>query len=119
MDAVYHRPVVGEIVVRGANIMKNYWKDPELTAKALRGGWMHNGDLAEVDEYGFIYMVDRENDMIIRWGENTYHFVRERIAGYKTPTRVAFMEGIPKTPIGKILRREVREMLSETQAGER
>ena len=56
---------VGEIVVRVANIMKGYWKDPELTAKALRGVWMHTGDLAGLDECGFIYIVDRENDMIM------------------------------------------------------
>ena len=155
---------VGEIVVRGKNIMKGYWKDPELTAKALRGGWLHTGDLATLDEYGFIYIVDRKNDMIITGGENVYPyevekilyehpavleaavvgvqdktwgeavtavvalkagttateeeligFVKERIAGYKTPKQVIFMESIPKTAIGKILRRQVREILSESE----
>ena len=153
---------IGEIVVRGKNIMKGYWKDPELTEKTMRGGLLHTGDLAEVDEYGFIYIVDRKNDMIITGGENVYpfevekilyehpavleaavvgvpdktwgeavtavvalkqgeratddelmKFVRERIAGYKAPKKVVFMDSIPKTAIGKILRREVREMLSE------
>jgi long-chain acyl-CoA synthetase len=155
---------IGEIAVRGKNIMKGYWKDPELTARALRGGWLHTGDMATADEYGFFYIVDRKNDMIITGGENVYPFevekvlyehpavleaavvgvkdktwgeavtaavalkqgtqasedelvtfVRERIAGYKTPKRVIFMDSIPKTAIGKILRREVREMLEEQQ----
>jgi acyl-CoA synthetase (AMP-forming)/AMP-acid ligase II len=151
---------IGEIVIRGQNVMKGYWKDPDLTARALRGGWLHTGDLATVDEYGFIYIVDRKNDMIITGGENVYPFeveqvlyehpavleaavvgmksekwgeevtaavafkegksageeeliafCRERIAGYKCPKRVVIMESIPKTPIGKILRRQVREQL--------
>jgi len=151
---------IGEIAVRGKNIMKGYWKDPELTAHALRGGWLHTGDLARADEYGFLYIVDRKHDMIITGGENVYPFevekvlyehpavleaavvgiqddkwgekvvaavalkqgaeasedelitfVRSRIAGYKTPKEIVFMESIPKTAIGKILRREVREML--------
>jgi acyl-CoA synthetase (AMP-forming)/AMP-acid ligase II len=152
---------IGEIVVRGKNIMKGYWKDPELTGRTLRGGWLHTGDLATVDEYGYIYIVDRKNDMIITGGENVYPFeiekvlyehpavleaavvgvqderwgeavtavvalkqgekatgdeligfVKDRNAGYKAPKNVVFMESIPKTAIGKILRREVREMLS-------
>jgi long-chain acyl-CoA synthetase len=152
---------IGEIAVRGKNIMKGYWKDPELTARALRGGWLHTGDLARADEYGFLYIVDRKHDMIITGGENVYPFevekvlyehpavleaavvgiqddkwgekvvaavalkqgaetsedelitfVRSRIAGYKTPKEIVFMESIPKTAIGKILRREVREMLT-------
>ena len=158
------RPVkpgeIGEIVVRGKNVMKGYWKDPALTAQALRNGWLHTGDLATVDEDGFIYIVDRKHDMIITGGENVYPyevekvlyehpaileaavvglpsekwgeevtavvtfkegmqategeliaFCKERIAGYKCPKRVFIMESIPKTPIGKILRRQVREEL--------
>ncbi len=151
---------IGEIVIRGKNVMLGYWKDPEMTAKALRGGWLHTGDLAEIDEYGFIYIVDRKNDMIITGGENVYPFeveqvlyehpavltaavvgmksekwgeevtaavalkqgaeadeqelialCREKIAGYKCPKRVVFMENIPTSAIGKVLRRQVREQL--------
>jgi acyl-CoA synthetase (AMP-forming)/AMP-acid ligase II len=151
---------IGEIVIRGKNVMKGYWKDPELTAEALRGGWLHTGDLAEVDEAGFIYIVDRKHDMIITGGENVYPFeveqilyehpavleaavvglqdkkwgemvtaavglkqgaeateeelkafCKERIAGYKCPKRVVFMEEVPKSALGKVLRRQVREQL--------
>jgi len=151
---------IGEIIIRGKNIMKGYWKDPELTAKTLRGGWLHTGDLAETDEDGFIYIVDRKNDMIITGGENVYPFeveqviyehpavltaavvgvkdekwgemvtavvslkqgeeateeeiialCREKIAGYKCPKRVVFMESIPTSALGKVLRRQVREEL--------
>lgn len=70
---------IGEIVIRGKNVMRGYWKDPELTERTLRGGWLHTGDLATVDEYGFIYIVDRKNDMIITGGENVYPFEVEQV----------------------------------------
>ena len=63
---------VGEIAVRGPNIMRGYWKRPEETAEALRGGWMHTGDVARMDADGFVYIVDRAKDMIISGGENVY-----------------------------------------------
>jgi long-chain acyl-CoA synthetase len=63
---------VGELIIKGDHIMKGYWKQPEETAKTLRGGWLHTGDMARRDEDGFFYIVDRKKDMIIVGGENVY-----------------------------------------------
>jgi len=63
---------LGEIVMRGPNVMLGYWQQADATAEALRGGWMHSGDMATVDEEGFIFIVDRKKDMIISGGENVY-----------------------------------------------
>jgi long-chain acyl-CoA synthetase len=63
---------VGEVIVRGPNVMLGYWKRPEETAQALRNGYMHTGDMALVDEENFIFIVDRAKDMIISGGENVY-----------------------------------------------
>lgn len=63
---------VGEIAIRGDNVMLGYWNDPEATAAVLRANWMHSGDAARMDEDGFIYIVDRLKDMIVSGGENVY-----------------------------------------------
>jgi len=63
---------VGEIIARGPNIMLGYWKRPEETEDTLRDGWLHTGDLATVDDEGYIYLVDRKKDMIVTGGENVY-----------------------------------------------
>lgn len=63
---------VGEIIVRGNNIMQGYWKNPEANNEALKGGWYHTGDLAKQDEEGYLYIVDRKKDMYISGGENVY-----------------------------------------------
>jgi acyl-CoA synthetase (AMP-forming)/AMP-acid ligase II len=63
---------IGEIVVRGEDVFKGYWGEPALTAEALIDGWYHTGDLAKVDDEGFIYLVDRKKDMIISGGFNVY-----------------------------------------------
>ena len=62
----------GEVVARGPNVMLGYWNRPEETAAVLRDGWMHTGDVARIDEQGFIYIVDRSKDMIVSGGENVY-----------------------------------------------
>src|SRR5438132_12694339 len=63
---------VGEIVIRGHNVMKGYWNKPEANAEAFRAGWFHSGDLGYVDEGGFFFIVDRKKEMIIRGGFNVY-----------------------------------------------
>ena len=147
---------VGEIVIRGHNVMKGYWERPEATAEAMRGGWFHSGDLARIDEEGYFFIVDRKKDLIIRGGYNVYPreveevlyehpkvreaavvgvphpelgeeigaavvlhqgeelgaeevsaYVRDRIAAYKYPRLVWFLEDLPKGPTGKILKREI------------
>ena len=148
---------VGEVAVRGHNIMKGYWNKPEETAKAIRDGWFYTGDLARQDEDGFYFIVDRSKDMIIRGGYNVYPreveevlyehpeiaevavvgvpdehygeevaafvvrtegsnldadavkaFAKERVAAYKYPRHVTFIETLPKGATGKILKRELR-----------
>lgn len=62
----------GEIIARGPNVMLGYWNRPELTAEALRGGWMHTGDIGYFDDEGYLFVIDRLKDMIISGGENVY-----------------------------------------------
>jgi acyl-CoA synthetase (AMP-forming)/AMP-acid ligase II len=151
---------VGEICIRGKNVMMGYWKNPGLTAQALRGGWLHTGDVGTIDDEGFIFLMDRKADMIITGGENVYpaetedvlyshpavrecavvsapdekwgervqavivlkdgftvskeeliNHCKERLAGYKCPKDIEFWNELPKTPIGKILRRDVKKHL--------
>jgi long-chain acyl-CoA synthetase len=63
---------VGELWVKGPNVVRGYWNRPEDTARALTRGWLHTGDVARIDDEGFIYIVDRAKDMVIRGGENVY-----------------------------------------------
>jgi acyl-CoA synthetase (AMP-forming)/AMP-acid ligase II len=71
-DNVVERGTVGQICARGENVMLGYWKQPELSAQTLRGGWLHTGDGGYMDEEGFVFIVDRVKDMIISGGENVY-----------------------------------------------
>ena len=153
---------LGEIVLRGENILKGYFKNPEATATAFRNGWFHTGDIGYRDAEGFYYIVDRKSDMIIRGGENIYPreidevlyehpavaaaaaigipdplygeevaafivlkdgmkvdeadvitFCRERLADYKCPKTVRFVDEIPKGPTGKLLKRELAKLAAE------
>jgi long-chain acyl-CoA synthetase len=158
---------VGEIVLRGPNIMKGYYKNEAATREAFRSGWFHTGDLGYRDEEGFFYIVDRKSDMIIRGGENIYPreidevlyqhpkvkdaatigvpdplygeevksfivlregekategeviaFCRERLADYKCPKTIEFLDDIPKGPTGKLLKRELAERSFHTLGDE-
>lgn len=154
---------VGEIIIKGPHVMTGYLKNPEATAHALRDGWLFSGDLGRVDEEGFLYIVDRKKDMIIRGGENIYPveveetlfeipqvleaavigvphavygevpkayvvrkegenleeqevlaFCRERLAAYKIPADVEFLQALPRNASGKVLKTVLRETGKET-----
>ncbi|PZN93315.1 MAG: fatty-acid--CoA ligase [Alphaproteobacteria bacterium] len=152
---------VGEMVVRGPQLMARYWNRPEATAEAFRGGWLHTGDIGRMDDEGFFYLLDRKGDMLISGGYNVYprevedallafpgvaeaavvglpdetwgdrvHAVvsgqgidqlallahtRAVLAGYKAPRSVDVWPDLPKSPAGKILRREVRRLVVEAR----
>jgi long-chain acyl-CoA synthetase len=68
-----HDPdAIGELWIKGPNVVRGYWKKPEETAKSFTEGWLHSGDVARIDEEGFVLIVDRAKDMVIRGGENVY-----------------------------------------------
>lgn len=86
---------VGEIVVRGDNVMMGYWNRPEETAKAVVDGWMHTGDGGYMDEDGFVYVVDRIKDMIITGGENVYSTEVENVVAQYPGVLQCAVIGIP------------------------
>jgi long-chain acyl-CoA synthetase len=155
---------VGEVVVRGKNVMKGYFNMPEETAAALRNGWLHTGDMGYLDEDGHLYLVERKKDLIIRggfnifpkdieeilyqypavaeaavvarpdelMGEEVFAYVvlkhgesatedeliehcRSHLAKYKCPSHVEFIDEMPKTPIGKIQKKELRKLAEEAK----
>jgi long-chain acyl-CoA synthetase len=94
----------GEIISRGANTMKGYWKRPEITAEVTRGGWMHTGDIGRFDENGFLYILDRKKDMIKPGGENVYSpEVESMIAAHPAVLEVAVI-GVPDEKWGEAIR---------------
>ncbi|MBV9535441.1 MAG: AMP-binding protein, partial [Solirubrobacterales bacterium] len=161
---------LGEIVIRGHNVMKGYWNQPDATAQAIRDGWFHTGDIARIDEDGYFFIVDRKKDMIIRGGYNVYpreieetlyqhpavreaavigiphdlygeeicaavaltevatttadelrEHVKERVAAYKYPRHIWFVDELPKGPTGKILKRQIhppRDLSSRAHAAQ-
>ncbi len=92
---------VGEICGRGPMVMKGYWKQPEATAEALRGGWMHTGDAGYIDEDGYIYLVDRTKDMIVTGGENVYSVEVEAALHEHPAVFEAAVIGIPDDQWGE------------------
>ena len=107
-DAEVPRGVVGEICARGPNVMLGYWRQPELTAEAVRDGWMHSGDGGYMDEDGFVYIVDRLKDMIISGGENVYSTEVEDVV-YQHPGVVeCAVIGIPDETWGEAVHAIVR-----------
>lgn len=100
-----HRPVahgvVGEVAVRGQNVMMGYWERPEETAKAVIDGWMHTGDGGYMDEEGYVYLVDRMKDMIITGGENVYSIEVENVIAQHPAVAQCAVVGIPSAQWGE------------------
>ena len=92
---------VGEIVVRGPNVMKGYWNDPAATAEAIRDGWFHTGDLGRVDDDGFFFLVDRRRDVIIRGGYTVYPREVEEVLYEHPAVRQAAVIGSPTRSSGR------------------
>jgi long-chain acyl-CoA synthetase len=95
------RGEIGEIVIRGHNVMKGYWGNPDATADAMRGGWFHTGDLARIDEDGYFYIVDRKKDLIIRGGYNVYPREIEEVLYEHPDVAEAAVIGIPHDELGE------------------
>jgi acyl-CoA synthetase (AMP-forming)/AMP-acid ligase II len=93
---------VGELVVRGPGLMKCYYKDPEATATVLRDGWLFTGDMARMDEDGFIYLVDRKKDVIISGGENIYPVQVEDFLRAHPAIKDVAVIGLPDKRLGEI-----------------
>ena len=86
---------VGEVCVRGGQFMREYWRKPEETEEAFRGGWYHSGDAGRLDEEGYLYLVDRTKDMIVTGGENVYSTeVEQAVAAHPAVAQVAVI-GVP------------------------
>ena len=91
----------GQLLYRGHNVMKGYYNDPQATAQAIKGNWMHSGDIGIVDEEGYFYIVDRTKDMIIRGGFNVYpREIEEVMITHKAISLVAVI-GIPDEQHGE------------------
>ncbi len=149
---------LGEVLIRSQNVMLGYWDKPEETARTIRDGWLYTGDIAKMDEDGYLYIMDRKKDMIISGGENIYpaeiedfllshpkvadvgvigcpdeqwgeavravvvvkegeelteveliEYCKGKIGKFKMPRSVVFVEALPRTPTGKILKRVLRD----------
>lgn len=92
---------IGEIVVKGKNVMKGYWNQPELTKEVLIDGWLHTGDMGRMDEYRYLYIVDRKKDMIISGGENIYAKEVEDVLSTHPAVVQAVVIGIPDNKWGE------------------
>ncbi len=95
---------VGEVIARGPNVMKGYWKRPEINAEVLRGGWMHTGDLGALDEQGFLYILDRKKDMIKTGSENVYSPEVESVLCAHPSVLEAAVIGVPHPTWGETIR---------------
>ena len=93
----------GELVVRGNGVMREYYKNPEATAKALREGWLFTGDMARQDEDGFIYIVDRKKDVIITGGENVFPVEVEDFLHTHPAVKDVAAIGVPDERLGELV----------------
>lgn len=94
---------IGELVVRGDGVMKEYYKNPEATAKAIRDGWLYTGDMAKQDEDGFIYLVDRKKDLIICGGENIFPVEVEEFLHTHSCIKDVAAIGFPDERLGEVV----------------
>jgi long-chain acyl-CoA synthetase len=101
LDAELPPGRVGEIVIRGHNVMRGYWNLPDATAKAMRGGWFHTGDLGRMDEDGYFFIVDRKTDLIIRGGYNVYPREVEEVLHEHPAVLEAAVIGVPDPELGQ------------------
>jgi long-chain acyl-CoA synthetase len=92
---------LGEIVLRGENILKGYYKNPDATATAFRNGWFHTGDIGYRDSEGFYFIVDRKSDMIIRGGENIYPREIDEVLYQHPAVAAAAVVGVPDELYGE------------------
>jgi long-chain acyl-CoA synthetase len=92
---------VGEIVIKGPNVMKGYWNNPDATAETIKDGWFHSGDMAKVDEDGYFFIVDRKKELILRGGYNVYpREIEEVLYEHPAVAEVAVI-GIPDDKMGE------------------
>ena len=92
---------VGEIVIRGHNVMKGYWNKPDETGETLVDGWLHTGDMAKIDEDGYFFIVDRKKDLIIRGGYNVYPREIEEVLYEHPAVREAAVVGVKDDKLGE------------------
>jgi acyl-CoA synthetase (AMP-forming)/AMP-acid ligase II len=92
---------VGELLVRGPNVVAGYWKRPEATAETFVDGWLHTGDVARIDEHGLLYIVDRKKDMINRGGENVYSIEVENVLAGAPGVGEAAVVAVPDEMMGE------------------
>jgi acyl-CoA synthetase (AMP-forming)/AMP-acid ligase II len=95
---------VGEICARGVKVMKGYWNNPKASEETLRGGWLHTGDLARMDEDGYLYLAGRKKDMIIRGGENIYPVEIENVLHSHSKVQESAVIGVPDEYWGEIVK---------------
>lgn len=91
----------GELIIKGPQVMKGYWENPEETATALRDGWLYTGDIATMDEEGYFYIVGRKKDMIIASGYNVYPIEVEDIIYQHPAVKETCVYGVPDSYRGK------------------
>jgi long-chain acyl-CoA synthetase len=92
---------IGELWIKGPNVVKGYWAKPQATADTFSDGWLHSGDVARLDEEGFVYIVDRTKDMLIRGGENVYCVEIEAVLYEHSAVAEAAVIGIPHPVLGE------------------
>jgi acyl-CoA synthetase (AMP-forming)/AMP-acid ligase II len=109
---------VGELILKGNGVMKGYYRNPELTAKTIRKGWLYTGDLAKMDEEGFIYLVDRKKDLIISGGENIYPAEVEVVVQKHPKVRDVAVIGTPDERLGEVVTAVIEPKPGEVLAEE-